>query len=73
MINKSSLEYIDPNRFSVAYGSGSQEEIFEAIAKYVRETGDTVDTIELSTGSWRFQATVGYYTEDISRCRAVLG
>lgn len=58
---------IDPDRFEVTFGSSNQAEIFETIAKHVRDTGDTVETMMLFTGSESFMATIGFYTDDISR------
>lgn len=55
---------IDKDRFQTTFGNSNQHEIFEAIANHVRHTGDVVETIELGTGSERFQATVTFYTED---------
>lgn len=58
---------IDQEHFEITfYGCDralSQSEIFETIAKHIRNTGDIVETIILSTDS----AIVVFHTNDISR------
>ena len=63
-MTESSPIVLDQNHFQVKYGSGNQADIFEALAKHVRKTGGTIETIELSTGSERFQALVTFYAGD---------
>lgn len=66
-MTESSPKVIDQNRFEVTLGTENQAAIFETIAKHIDHTGDIVETIVLGTGSEQFQATVVFYTDDLSR------
>ncbi len=66
-MKESPAKVIDQSRFEVTFGDSNQDAIFDIIAKHIKYTGDTVETIELSTGAERYQAKVVFYTDDISR------
>jgi hypothetical protein len=66
-MNESLPRVIDQSRFLVVFGSNNQAEIFETIASHIKNTGDTVETLILGTGKELYQATVIFYTDDLSR------